>query len=60
MTDADREYIEKLLDMSEQIGYKCIDDCDKCFQRRLCEAVTGMETYVAEKLKKEKRAVETA
>lgn len=46
MTDADREYFEALADMSEQIGLRCNSDCDNCFQRKLCEAVTGMKDYV--------------
>lgn len=51
MTDADREYLEALFDMSEQINLRCNDDCDSCFQRKLCEAVVGMKNYVEGRMK---------
>lgn len=50
----DREYIQALEDMSEQINLRCGDDCydcDACFQRKLCEAVVAMKSYMEGRVK---------
>lgn len=51
MSDADREYLQALEDMAEQINLKCENDCDNCFQRALCEAVEGMRGYIEGRMK---------
>lgn len=51
MTDADREYMQALFDMSEQIDLRCNSCCDICFQRQLCEAVVSMKSYVEGRMK---------
>lgn len=46
MTDIDREYIQALEDMAEQINLRCQADCDICLQLELCAAVRGMRSYI--------------